>query len=67
MDELYIYRIETKRKRYLVLATSKNFASGHLWDEHNESLPDQRFTHTQRVTLPCTLRTEDLPDGYLRP
>ena len=62
MDELYIYRIETKRKRYLVLATSKNFASGHLWDEHNESLPDQRFTHTQRVTLPTILKTEDLPD-----
>ena len=63
MDELYIYRIETKRKRYLVLATSKNLASGHLWNEYNESLPDQRFTHTQRVTLPTILKTEDLPDA----
>ena len=62
MAELYIYRIETKHKRYLVLAPSKNLASGHLWDKHNESLPDQRFTHTQRVTLPTILKTEDLPD-----
>ena len=61
MDELYIYRIETKRRRYLVLAPSKNLASGHLWSKYNESLPDQRFTHTQRVTLPTILKTEDLP------
>jgi len=63
MDELYIYRIETKRRRYLVLAPSQNLASGHLWNKHNESLPDQRVTHTQRVTLPTILKTEDLPDA----
>jgi len=63
MDELYIYRIETKRKRYLVLAPSKNLAAGLLWNKHHESLPDQRFTHTQRVTLPAILKTEDLPDA----
>ena len=63
MSELYVYRIETKRRRYLVLATSKSLAAGHLWDEHNESLHDQRFIHTQRVTLPAILKTEDLPDA----
>jgi len=63
MDELYIYRIETKRRRYLVLAPTKNLASGYLWNKYNESLPDQQFTHTQRVTLPTILKTEDLPDA----
>ena len=62
MDELYIYRIETKRRRYLVLASSKNLAAGHLWNKHNEPLPDQRFINTQQAILPAILKTEDLPD-----
>ena len=57
-----VYRIDTKRKRYLVFARSRGEAAEHLWEMHREPLTDQRVTHIQRIKLPLTLKHEDLPN-----
>ena len=57
-----VYRIDTKRKRYLVFARSRGEVAEHLWKMHHEPLADQRITHIQRIKLPLTLKREDLPN-----
>ena len=56
-----VYRIDTKRKRYLVFARSRGEATEHLWEMHREPLTDQRVTHIHNIKLPLTLKREDLP------
>ena len=56
-----VYRIDTKRKRYLVFARSRSEAAEHLWEVHNEPLIEQRITNVQHIKLPLILKREDLP------